>query len=986
MPAYIYLACIIFLLLSSIAKAQYNNDFETITTKNGLSENVVTCIFQDKIGLLWFGTYDGLNCYDGYHFRIYRHDVRNPHSLPGNHIGKIMQDADGDLWIATDKGAGILNTASGDMQMVFAKNTSEPEALCLLDGGNKKIIFGSGKSFVYDKKSRQTIALIDATGKNIFVTAGFYFDGRVYAALYKSGYLGEFDNIKNQFHPSKKFICSKHDSLYANYIDGLVLDGHQKLWTSARTYSGSHFFHVLNKDGPDNDINNYLSKFSSTFFWAAQGNDGKMWFKSYEGFLFSWNEAYKKFDTIFTRENYSVISAAFDRNNILWIGTKGKGVIKYKPAEFLFNHYQANASSQPLHKNIILGLAPYKNDYLLALHDDDFLSIINIKTGTTGLISRLDLPNAHLYNEEWNKFKKTNNTAGMADILRKTQNLPYEFFGLITTPDSKQILYCDYGGGALRHFDSLQNIILDSITYIWHAWQGDTLWICNETNGLVALHYPEYTSRRFLFEPTDTNSISSDKTRYILFTQNGNLWIATENGLNYYDKRTQKFFTYGEKDGLCNNSIYCMSYDLQGRIWLGTGNGLSCFDTATKKFTNFYTADGLINAEYNRYSACLMPNGFMYMGGTEGIDYFDPSKLISEIKPPAVIISDFSLYDVHYLPEHLPEFSHEDNNVTIAFTAIDYAYPQGNKYLYKLEGVDKDWMLLQGINSVRYSLLPPGNYTFKVKAANHRGVWNDVPAQLSFTILPAWYNTWWFYLLCALFVSAVIYFFINRYTQYKLEKQRLQLEKHQAVEVERLRISSELHDDLGGGLSSISLISEMLKTAPGNEISKQLNKISESSKDLVQKMNEIVWALNINNDNLQSLLAYIRQYAVKTFDDINIQCAVHTPENIPAISIGGNERRNIFLMIKECINNIIKHSKATQVVIEIILIEKLCIKINDNGIGFSCNKNNVHHFGLKNLKQRAEELNGSIEWLQNNGTQVQIQIPLKNLSHKSVSP
>jgi signal transduction histidine kinase len=221
--------------------------------------------------------------------------------------------------------------------------------------------------------------------------------------------------------------------------------------------------------------------------------------------------------------------------------------------------------------------------------------------------------------------------------------------------------------------------------------------------------------------------------------------------------------------------------------------------------------------------------------------------------------------------------------------------------------------------------------------------------------------------------------------QLSFQQQEAELAKKAAIERERNRISSELHDDLGGGLSSINLISEMMKSKPDNEISKQLNKISDSSKELVQKMNEIVWALNINNDNLQSLLAYIRQYAVKTLDDVNIKCSVTTPENIPVVSIAGNERRNIFLMVKECINNIVKHSKATEVSIEVILAEKLCIKINDNGIGFSCNENGVHHFGLNNLKQRAKELNGSIEWLQNNGTHVQIQIPLKTLSHKSVS-
>jgi signal transduction histidine kinase len=225
----------------------------------------------------------------------------------------------------------------------------------------------------------------------------------------------------------------------------------------------------------------------------------------------------------------------------------------------------------------------------------------------------------------------------------------------------------------------------------------------------------------------------------------------------------------------------------------------------------------------------------------------------------------------------------------------------------------------------------------------------------------------------------------KRKIQFEIEKQKAGMEKREAIQTERYRISSELHDDLGGGLSTIRLLSEMMKEK-GNagNFQLQLSKISDSSKELVQKMNEIVWALNINNDNLQSLLAYIRQYVVKTLDDVGINCNVRMPDGLPEISIAGNERRNIFLMVKECVHNIIKHSKTSQVNIEIGLNENICIQIHDNGIGFSNNKNDVHHFGLTNLKQRAGALNGNIQWQQNNGTLVIIEIPLKSISNKSV--
>ena len=242
-----------------------------------------------------------------------------------------------------------------------------------------------------------------------------------------------------------------------------------------------------------------------------------------------------------------------------------------------------------------------------------------------------------------------------------------------------------------------------------------------------------------------------------------------------------------------------------------------------------------------------------------------------------------------------------------------------------------------------------------------------------------------------IFLFITVYFMVRniqhkRSLQLNSEKQKAELGRQQAIQTERNRISSELHDDLGSGLSTIRLLTEMMRQGSGkSDIGLQLHKISDSSKDLVQKMNEIVWALNINNDNLQSLLSYIRQYAAKTLDDVKIDCSISMPENVPGITLSGNERRNIFLIVKECINNILKHSRATKAGLEISLTETLCINIKDNGIGFSCIQNAVHHFGIDNLNQRAKELNGRIEWVQNNGTHVKIQIPIKERSHKSVS-
>jgi signal transduction histidine kinase len=201
------------------------------------------------------------------------------------------------------------------------------------------------------------------------------------------------------------------------------------------------------------------------------------------------------------------------------------------------------------------------------------------------------------------------------------------------------------------------------------------------------------------------------------------------------------------------------------------------------------------------------------------------------------------------------------------------------------------------------------------------------------------------------------------------------------VEQERSRISAELHDDIGGGLTAIRLLSEMnLEKNTDASSRKYLEKISASSNELIQKMNEIVWALNINNDNLQSLVSYTRQYAVSYLDDLGIQCNVETTENIPDITVTGNNRRSVFLLVKEALNNIAKHAEASCVEIKFEVNSKLHIHVHDNGKGFSSNLQNVHGNGLVNMRRRIQKLRGEMKIINSKGTRIDFDIPIKNLN------
>ena len=201
----------------------------------------------------------------------------------------------------------------------------------------------------------------------------------------------------------------------------------------------------------------------------------------------------------------------------------------------------------------------------------------------------------------------------------------------------------------------------------------------------------------------------------------------------------------------------------------------------------------------------------------------------------------------------------------------------------------------------------------------------------------------------------------------------------------REEISMDLHDEVGSGLSTIRLLTELIKIKPlSNENINPINKISESSKELVQKMNEIVWALNINNDNLEGLVAYIREYTMNFFDNTDIHCVFFEPENIPDWGIEGHSRRAIFLIVKEALNNIVKHARATEVEVRIIISARFEIFIHDNGKGLQLPDANFFHNGLQNMQRRIETLCGSIQFVNYDGTTVACSVPVENLLHKSV--
>ena len=297
---------------------------------------------------------------------------------------------------------------------------------------------------------------------------------------------------------------------------------------------------------------------------------------------------------------------------------------------------------------------------------------------------------------------------------------------------------------------------------------------------------------------------------------------------------------------------------------------------------------------------------------------------------------------------------------------------------YKLAGYDENWIRSGSVHYTRYSRIPPGNYVFNLRVIDPLGQAAPLIKTMEVHIAKAFWQTNGFRAL----VLAILLFggwLISRaYFNYKMRKQKLEFERRQLIEKERTRIATDMHDDLGAGLSRIKYLSQSMlnKKIPDDVMRKELEKITSFSDEMSEKMGEIVWALNEKNDTLADLIAYSRSYAVEYLANHNIQCDPDTPLHLPATFITGEMRRNIFLSVKECLHNIVKHAGATKVCFSVQLEKMIQIVIHDNGKGIDWENRRPFSNGIENVNKRMKEIKGTVDFGNDRGTRVCLSIPL----------
>ncbi|HXE42288.1 MAG TPA: triple tyrosine motif-containing protein, partial [Candidatus Baltobacteraceae bacterium] len=334
-------------------------------------------------------------------------------------------------------------------------------------------------------------------------------------------------------------------------------------------------------------------------------------------------------------------------------------------------------------------------------------------------------------------------------------------------------------------------------------------------------------------------------------------------------------------------------------------------------------------------------------------------------------------------PQSALRFPASHRRLEFDFTALSFAAPESVNFQYRLDGFDDNWVEGGTQQSVNYSRLPAGKYQFRVKACNRDGIWNETGAAIAFTVEPFLWQTWWFRLAALImFTSAV--FAIARYVSFRRLRLQLKIiEQQAALDKERTRIARDIHDDLGCRLTKIVLLTELTlqNSSKADNAIDRVKQISATAREGMQSLDETVWAINPRNDTLPDLIDYIGQFALEFLRTAGIRCRLNLPDHPPVRTISAEVRHNLFLAVKEALNNIVRHSNATEVFVRVVINgDSLVIAIEDNGRGFGQLPDTATADGLRNMRQRMEEISGEcrIESELGTGTKISFIHPWRN--------
>jgi ligand-binding sensor domain-containing protein/signal transduction histidine kinase len=1018
---------VIVLLLSCFTPllSQISGRFHRLGVEQGLAQSTVWKIAQDPYGFIWFATPDGLNRYDGYEMKTYRNDLSDTLAPFDNYFYAPFFDRRGMLWIGTSQGLAQFDPRNeriihGKNGVHFLKQAEREKSVrTIVESQNGYLWLGTfdkgvirfdpenGNFVEYSQKpgiagtlpAGGVRALVDVDTQWLYVgtTRGFFQmdketgECRIPTNLPRVLQIASITDLK-MGNGGVLWIATETDGLFQYE----PVQGSFKQFRS----DGAH-----SKALTDNTVMALLID-TRGFVWAGT-QKGLNLINPVDGSVSQFTHVPQDVSSL---SSDVVISLYEDDSQNLWIGTQTNGVSKLDIKKPKFTIIRNRPGERPLFRqSAIWKIVDDRNGYLWIGAGE--LYRYNRQRRRAELIHGIERVQNLITDSRENLWVFTHHglkrldQKGRVVVSYQDRHVgPHAAAALrsyTVSVDKEGIIWIGSRNGHLIRFDqrsgSFQDLSPDgqpadttmrnAVTGIAENAHGE-LYI---TRAGDMFRYSKEQNRftRFPPEHSGNDTLRLQGALSLCMSKSNTLWIGTFRGLFSYHEPTGTWRRFTDEDGLINDKIWAILEDHHGAIWVSTNKGIIRLRETSDgnvEIRNYDGSDIATTPDFNQAAAWRSHRtGELFFGSVDGLVIFHPDSMIDNPYPPRVALTGFRKFDqetslgqpVHLVKElTLPS---TDNVFSFRFAALEFTNPSRNRYASMMEGFEDDWTYTRTRREVRYTNLPSGEYVFRVKAANNDGVWNEEGISVKVTILPPFWQTWWFIALSGIMLLGTIGGTIRYVELRKVRRHIEQLEQERAIETERSRISQDMHDEIGSSLTKIAILGELIKreAEQGNRSSVHAERITSTAREVIDNMAEIIWAIDPKNDRLENILAYIREYAAEQYEIAGITCHFDFPMELPSVKYSAKARRNMFLVVKEAVNNIIKHSGATRVEMKLTFMESAMeLSIHDNGKGFDDKRDNATGHGLVNMKSRIEEIGGTFSVVSRpgNGTMITVWI------------